>query len=177
MLGEPVLRTGGLPLVKRIRCGTYRMLELQRGRDKRGLKFNLRPAFVPFNGRLADGVVIAAVEAGTIPTGFCGGPSPAPFEQELNLADPQRSSNWPMIRGFPESSWSNARLDEVGAAYEQNRQDALARMCSVRRSTCWTARCFWGQDRIDCCADALKSGRPGLYLSGVAVVDVGWSLP
>jgi hypothetical protein len=36
------------------------MVELQRWRDKRGLKFHLRPANWPFNARLADGVVIEA---------------------------------------------------------------------------------------------------------------------
>ena len=36
----------------------------QRWRDKRGLRFHLQPAHWPFNARLADGVVIAATEAG-----------------------------------------------------------------------------------------------------------------
>ena len=59
MLGELFSETGGLPLVKRHPVRQrYRMLELQRWREKRGLNFHLRPAHVPFNGRLADGVVI-----------------------------------------------------------------------------------------------------------------------
>ena len=53
--------TGGLPLMKRHPVRQrYRMVELQRWRDKRGLKFHLQPANWPFNARLADGVVIAA---------------------------------------------------------------------------------------------------------------------
>src|SRR5262245_14783853 len=56
--------TGGLPLMKRHPVRQrYRMVELQRWRDKRGLTFHLQPASWPFNARLADGVVIAAVEA------------------------------------------------------------------------------------------------------------------
>ena len=52
--------TGGLPLMKRHPVRQrYRMVELQRWRDKRGLKFHLQPANWPFNARLADGVVIA----------------------------------------------------------------------------------------------------------------------
>ena len=60
--------TGGLPLMKRHPVRQrYRMVELQRWRDKRGLKFHLQPANWPFNARLADGVVFAALEAGHDP--------------------------------------------------------------------------------------------------------------
>src|SRR6204780_1138227 len=63
--------TGGLPLMKRNPVRQrYRMVELQRWRDKRGLKFHLQPANWPFNARLTDGVVIAAIEAGLDPEPF-----------------------------------------------------------------------------------------------------------
>jgi hypothetical protein len=45
----------------------YRMVESQRWRGKRGLKFHLQAANWPFNARLVDGVVIAVVEAGRDP--------------------------------------------------------------------------------------------------------------
>src|ERR1700741_2178790 len=63
--------TGGLPLLKRhpVRQG-YRMVELQLCRDKRGLNFALQPKNWPFNARLADGVVIAAIAAGHDPDPF-----------------------------------------------------------------------------------------------------------
>jgi 2-hydroxychromene-2-carboxylate isomerase len=60
--------TGGLPLVKRHPVRQrYRLVELQRWRDKRGLSFHLQPANWPFNARLADGLVVAATEAGHDP--------------------------------------------------------------------------------------------------------------
>lgn len=63
--------TGGLPLAQRHPVRQrYRMIELQRWRDKRGLNFHLQPANWPFNGRLADGVVIAMLEAGLDPEPF-----------------------------------------------------------------------------------------------------------
>jgi 2-hydroxychromene-2-carboxylate isomerase len=81
--------TGGLPLVKRHPVRErYRMIELQRWRDKRGLKFHLQPANSPFNPRLADGVVIAAVEAGRDPDPFLRRAHAAVWEDQLNLADP-----------------------------------------------------------------------------------------
>ena len=81
--------TGGLPLMKRHPVRQrYRMVELQRWRDKRGLKFHLQPANWPFNARLADGVVIAAIEAGRDPDPFLRRAYAAVWEDQLNLADP-----------------------------------------------------------------------------------------
>jgi 2-hydroxychromene-2-carboxylate isomerase len=168
MLGELFSETGGLPLVKRHPVRQrYRMLELQRWRDKRGLKFNLRPAYSPFNGRLADGVVIAAVEAGHDPDGFLRRAFAGTFEQELNLADPAT-----LIRLADDSGLSGKQLveraasDEIGAAYEQNRQDALASDVFGSPAYVLDGEVFWGQDRIELLADALKSGRPAYSSQG-----------
>src|SRR5258705_1187168 len=81
--------TGGLPMTKRhpLRL-RYRMVELQRWRDKRGLQFHLQPANWPFNARLADGVVIAAIEAGRDPEPFLQRAYAAVWGGQLNLADP-----------------------------------------------------------------------------------------
>src|SRR3954462_1908399 len=99
--------TGGLPLMKRHPVRQrYRMVELQRWRDKRGLKFHLQPANWPFNARLADGVVRA--RPALTPTAICGG--------HLRRCG-KTSSTWPTLRpsqesptnpGFPASNWSNA---------------------------------------------------------------------
>src|SRR5246127_5709312 len=81
--------TGGLPLMKRHPVRQrYRMVELQRWRDKRGLTFSLQPKNWPFNARLADGVVIAAMEAGLDPDPYLRRAFPAVWEDQLNLADP-----------------------------------------------------------------------------------------
>jgi 2-hydroxychromene-2-carboxylate isomerase len=49
--------------------------------------------------------------------------------------------------------------DAIGAAYEKNRQDAIA--ADVFGSPAWVldGEVFWGQDRIELLSDALKSGR------------------
>src|SRR3954469_6545326 len=80
--------TGGLPLIKRHPVRQrYRMVELQRWRDKRGLNFHLQPSNWPFNARLADGVVIAALEAGHDPDPFMRRAFAAIWEDQLDLAD------------------------------------------------------------------------------------------
>ena len=153
--------TGGLPLLKRHPVRQrYRMVELQRWRDKRGLKFNLQPAHWPFNGRLADGLIIAAIDAGHDPDpllrlAFSGG-----WERQLNLADPATLAKIADDAGLPGKKLvERSASDAVSAVYEQNRQDALASDVFGSPAYVLNGEVFWGQDRIDLLADALKSGR------------------
>ena len=158
--------TGGLPLIKRHPVRQrYRMVELQRWRDKRGLSFHLQPKFSPFNARLADGVVIAAIEAGHDPDPFLRRAFPAVWENELNLADPDTVAKIADSVGLPghrlvERSPSEA----ISAAYEKNRQDAITADVFGSPVYVLDGEVFWGQDRLELLADALKSGR-GPYRS------------
>ena len=153
--------TGGLPLMKRHPVRQrYRMVELQRWRDKRGLNFPLQPKNWPFNARLADGVVIAAIEAGHDPDPFLRRAFPAVWEQELNLADPATLTKIADDAGLPGKQLvGRSASDEIGAAYERNRQDALASDVFGSPVYVLDGEVFWGQDRIELLADALKSGR------------------
>jgi 2-hydroxychromene-2-carboxylate isomerase len=161
LLVELFSETGGLPLAKRHPARQrYRMLELQRWRDKRGLKFHLQPEHWPFNGRLADGVVIAALEAGQNPEPFIRRAFAGVWEEQIKLGDPAV-----IAKVADDSGLAGAKLversasNEISAAYEQNRQDAIA--AGVFGSPAWVldGEVFWGQDRIELLADALKSGR------------------
>jgi 2-hydroxychromene-2-carboxylate isomerase len=162
LLGELFAETGGLPLAKRHPVRQrYRMLELQRWRDKRGLDFNLRPAHSPFNGRLADGLVIAAIEAGHDPDPFLRRAFSGVFEQELDLADSATVARLADDSGLPGAQLvERSGSDHISAAYERNRQDALAADVFGSPVYVLDGEVFWGQDRIELLADALKSGRP-----------------
>jgi 2-hydroxychromene-2-carboxylate isomerase len=161
VLVELFSETGGLPLIKRHPVRQrYRMLELQRWRDKRGLSFHFQPKHVPLNARLADGVVVAAIEAGHDPDPFLRRAFPAVWEEELNLADAATLVRLADEVGLPgrvlvERSGS----DEISEKYEQNRQDALAADVFGSPAYVLDGEVFWGQDRIELLADALKSGR------------------
>jgi 2-hydroxychromene-2-carboxylate isomerase len=135
--------TGGLPLVKRHPVRQrYRMVELQRWRDKRGLNFHLKPKFSPLNARLADGVVIAAIEAGFDPDPFLRRAFPAVWEDELNLADPDTVAKITDGAGLPGQSWSRARRRRPSARpMSRTGRMRLRPTCSARRSMCSTARC------------------------------------
>ena len=160
-LGEVFAETGGLPLMKRHPVRQrYRMVELQRWRDKRGLKFHLQPANWPFNARLADGIVIAALEAGHDPDPFLRRAFAAVWEDQLNLADAATLAKLAGDSGLPGKQLvERSGSDEIGAAYEQNRQDALAADVFGSPVYVLDGEVFWGQDRIELLADALKSGR------------------
>jgi len=153
--------TGGLPLLKRHPVRQrYRMVELQRWRDKRGLQFHLQPANWPFNARLADGVVIAAIEAGHDPDPFLRRAYPAIWEDQLSLADAATVAKIADNSGLPGKQLvERSGSEEIGAAYEQNRQDALAADVFGSPAYVLDGEVFWGQDRIELLADALKSGR------------------
>ena len=158
---EVFSETGGLPLVKRHPARQrYRMMELQRWRDKRGLTFNLKPQFFPADPRLADGVAVAAAAAGLNPEPFVRRAFAGLWEQQLDLADPATVTRLADEAGLPGAKIvARAISDDISAAYEQNRQEAIA--SGVFGSPCWVldGEVFWGQDRIELLADALKSGR------------------
>jgi len=153
--------TGGLPLMKRHPVRQrYRMVELQRWRDKRGLKFHLQPNNWPFNARSADGVVIAAVEAGLDPDKYMRRAFAAVWEDQLNMADPEAIAKVADAAGLPGRKLvERSGSEEISAAYEKNRQDAIAADVFGSPVYVLDGEVFWGQDRIELLADALKSGR------------------
>ena len=160
--------TGGLPLAKRHPARQrYRMLELQRWRDKRGLQFHLKPQHWPFNGRLADGAVIAAVEAGLNPEPFLHRAYKGVWEQQIDLGNAATITKLVDEAGLPGAKLvARAASDEIGAVYDQNRLDAID--AGVFGSPAWVleGEVFWGQDRIELLGDALKSHRKA-YTSDV----------
>jgi 2-hydroxychromene-2-carboxylate isomerase len=153
--------TGGLPLVKRHPVRQrYRMLELQRWRDKRGLKFHFQPKHVPLNARLADGFVIAAIEAGHDPDPFLRRAFAGVWEDQLDLADAATLARLADASGLPgQALVERSGTDEITQKYEQNRQDALSVDVFGSPAYVLDGEVFWGQDRIELLADALKSGR------------------
>ena len=153
--------TGGLPLMKRHPVRQrYRMIELQRWRDKRGLTFHLQPKHWPFNARLADGVVIAAIGSGLDPDKYLRRAFAAVWEDQLNLTEPDTVIKIADEAGLPGKKLVERSASEaISAVYEQNRQDAIAADVFGSPVYVLDGEVFWGQDRIELLADALKSGR------------------
>jgi 2-hydroxychromene-2-carboxylate isomerase len=161
-LNEVFAETGGLPLAKRHPARqASRMVELQRWREKRGLKFHLRPKHWPFDANLANCAVLAIAQAGGDPAGFAQSAFAAIWEQEDNLGDEAVLSRLLGETGFDAANiLAAARSAETLDLYERNRLDAVA--LGAFGSPCYVlnGEVFWGQDRLELLDDALKSGRP-----------------
>ena len=92
---------------------------------------------------------------------------PAVWEDQLNLADPATIAKIADDAGLPGKQLvERSGSDAIGAAYEKNRQDAIAADVFGSPVYVLDGEVFWGQDRIELLADALKSGR-GPYSSRV----------
>ncbi|ETR77187.1 DSBA oxidoreductase [Afipia sp. P52-10] len=160
-LGELFAETGGLPLAKRHPARQrYRMMELQRWREKRGLDFHLQPKHWPADPKLADGVVLAAIEAKHDPEPFMRAAFKSIWEDQRDIADKDTVIALADQVGLPGAALvGRADAPEIAAAYEQNRQDAIAADVFGSPGYVLDGEVFWGQDRIELLADALASGR------------------
>jgi 2-hydroxychromene-2-carboxylate isomerase len=160
--------TGGLPLGKRAPARQrYRLMELQRWREKRGAPLNIHPKFWPFNVEAADHFAVAIVKSGADPDTFLRKAFAAVWAEERNLAEEAELVALADSVGLAgQALLADSKTDAVKAAYQQNIKDALA--ADAFGSPCYVldGEVFWGQDRIDLLDDALKSGR-GAYRSDV----------
>ena len=161
-LSDVFAETGGLPFGKRHPARLrYRILELQRWREKRGLKFNLHPKFWPFAVETADRFAVAVAAAGHDPDPFLRRALAAVWEEEQNLADEATLTKLANAEKLPGAELlSEAMREQTKAKYEQNTADAIAIEIIGSPSYVLNGEVFWGQDRLDLLDDALRSGRP-----------------
>jgi 2-hydroxychromene-2-carboxylate isomerase len=161
MLGDLFAETGGLPLTKRHPVRQrYRLLELQRWREKRGLSFSLHPKHWPFDPKRSDGMALAAIEAGHNVEPFMRLAFKGVWEKELDLDDPATLIELADACDLPgRKLLDRAGSQDIADAYERNRQDAMAVGVFGSPGFVLNGEPFWGQDRIELLADALKSGR------------------
>jgi 2-hydroxychromene-2-carboxylate isomerase len=120
-LPDVFAETGGLPVTKRHPARLrYRIIELQRWREKRGLKFNLHPKFFPFNAELADRFTVAVTAAGHDPDLFLRGAFTALWEGEQNLADDATLIALENAAKFPgERLLADAKGPEIKMKYDK----------------------------------------------------------
>lgn len=160
-LGRVFAETGGLPLAQRHPARQrYRMLELQRWREKRGLNFNLQPKHWPFDVNLADRFVIAVAAAGKDPDPFLRRAYAAVWEEERDLANPVVLTELAEQAGLDSTSLMDvATGSTTEAIYALNLENAVAGDVFGSPAYVLEGEVFWGQDRLDLLDDALTSGR------------------
>ncbi|MCB8822756.1 2-hydroxychromene-2-carboxylate isomerase [Microvirga rosea] len=160
-LGRVFSETGGLPLAKRHPARQrYRLVELQRWREKRGLTFNIKPKFWPFEVNLADRFVIAVTVSGKDADPFLRRAFAALWEEERDLGDPLVLAEIAEAAGLDSSSLMDiATGSTTEAIYALNLENAVGGDVFGSPAYVLDGEVFWGQDRLDLLDDALTSGR------------------
>ena len=167
-LGRVFAETGGLPLAQRHPARQrYRLVELQRWRERRDLKFNLQPKHWPFDVSLADRLVIAITVAGKDPDAFLRLAYAAIWENEQDLSDVEVLHDLAKNAGLNANSVLEiAQGSTTEAFYAINLENAVAGDVFGSPAYVLDGEVFWGQDRLDLLDDALKSGRPAYRANG-----------
>ncbi|TVR09458.1 MAG: 2-hydroxychromene-2-carboxylate isomerase [Salinarimonadaceae bacterium] len=160
--------TGGLPLAERPPVRRrYRLVELQRWRDFRGLHFNVKPKHFPFDPTLPDLAIVALVAQEIDPTRFMRLVFEGVWVEELDLASDEVIAELLAEAGHDAPAvLAAARAPTAEAVYALNIQSALAADVFGAPSYVLDGEVFWGQDRLAVLDDALSSGRAS-YSSNV----------
>ena len=160
-LGEVFPHTGGLPLPKRHPARQrYRILELQRWREERGIALKINPKHWPFPVATANRTIAAVAESGADPGAY----TRRAFEG-VWVNDEDLSQDDKLVALLNECGHDGAKMlaaaksDAVGALYAGYAEEAVA--ANVIGSPCYVldGEVFWGQDRLGLLERALKSGR------------------
>jgi len=160
-LGEVFPHTGGLSLPKRHPARQrYRILELQRWREARGVALKIHPRHWPFPVAAANCSIIALAEAGADPGRYTRRAFEGIWVEDKNLGDEAV-----LVALLDECGHDGAKMlaaaksDATAAIYAKYAEDAVA--ANVIGSPCYVldGEVFWGQDRLGLLENALKSGR------------------
>jgi 2-hydroxychromene-2-carboxylate isomerase len=155
-------QTGGLPLPKRSpQRRAYRMMELKRWREVRGLPLTLEPKHFPCDDAAATRLVISAKLQGKDAHRLSVELGRALWEREESLADPTTMASAAERAGLDaaalrEAGPSDAELD---ALYQQYTDEAVAAgVFGAPSYVLPSGEIFWGQDRLELLDRALKMG-------------------
>lgn len=153
-------QTGGLPLPKRSpQRRAYRLIELKRWREVRGIPIHVEPKHFPSDDAAATRLVIAAKLQGKDAHRLSLELGRALWEREESLADPQAIAAAAQRAGLDAADLrANAPPDaELDALYDRFTQDALAAgVFGAPSFVLPSGEIFWGQDRLDLLERELK---------------------
>jgi 2-hydroxychromene-2-carboxylate isomerase len=153
--------SGALPLAQRpLVRQRYRLIELQRWREYRGLPLNLAPKHFPTDASLADRAVIAMLGMGGDPARYMGAVYRALWVEDRNIADREVLGELLVATGHPaEAVLSAADNDAIATIYDDNTVAATAVDLPGLPGYVLAGEPFWGQDRIELLDAALTSSR------------------
>ena len=153
--------SGSVPLPQRSALRQrYRLVELQRAAQFRGLEININPAHYPTDATRADLCCAALVARGESPAAFLQSVSTALWAQEQQIADDQVLAKLLTEHGHDaEPVLAAAQMPEATELREANSADAIASDAVGAPTYVYQGESFWGQDRIEYLDLMLSSGR------------------
>ena len=169
-VGEVFPHTGGLPLPKRHPARQrYRILELQRWREARGIALKISPKHWPFPATTANRTILAVAQSGADPGRY----TQRAFEG-IWVKDEDLAHDLTLVALLNECGHDGtamlaaAKSDAIGALYAGYAQEGVA--ANVIGSPCYVldGEVFWGQDRLPLLDSALKSGRKAYRMDAEA---------
>ncbi len=152
--------TGGLPMPKRApQRLAYRLVELKRFSEWRGLPMNVEPKFFPVSGDDAARLLIAVDRADGIGAAMklTAAIACAVWAEQRNIADAATLAELLQAQGLPASRLDAAKEPEVQQAYEAYTAQALDAGVFGAPTFVIDGELFWGQDRLDFVARRLAA--------------------
>lgn len=153
--------SGGVPPAKRPPVRQrYRLLELQRAAEMRGLPINLEPQHFPVDPTLADQAVIALLNEKHDPSDFMFAIFSGVWANDENISDPAVIERHLGACGFDGAAiLAAAQTEEVAEIRARNTREAIEADAVGVPAYVLNGEVFWGQDRIDWLDRALETGR------------------
>jgi 2-hydroxychromene-2-carboxylate isomerase len=153
-------QTGGLPLPKRSpQRRAYRLMDLKRWREVRGIPLTLEPRYFPCDDTAAARLLIAAKLQGKDALKLSIELGRALWEREETLADPATLASAAQRAGLDAAALrasgpSDAELDALHAQFTT---EALAAgVFGAPSFVLSSGEIFWGQDRLELLERALR---------------------
>ena len=155
-------QSGAVPLGQRPAVRQrYRLIELQRLAEWRGLPLTLHPKHFPVDPTLADHVVIAMLDHQIDPTEVMSDLFAGVWANEMNIADEAAVRTILEKHGVDATAvLEHANSDLVAATRAENTEMAVAAGAIGAPAYVVDGEVFWGQDRIELLDHMIASGRP-----------------
>jgi 2-hydroxychromene-2-carboxylate isomerase len=153
--------SGGVPLAKRSPTRQrYRLVELQRYSEFRGIPINLKPKHAPADPSPPDLATIAIILDGRDPVGFMDRVMRAYWAEEENIGDRGVIKRLLEAEGFdPAAILATAGSEQASEMRRRNTEAAIAADAIGVPAYVLNGEVFWGQDRIELLDRALSTGR------------------
>lgn len=153
--------SGQVPVAQRPKIRQdYRLVDLQRVAERRGLALNVKPKFHPADPAFADLVTVALVAEGQSPLDFMDRVFSGYWAEEEDMADRLQIETYLTELGFDAAAIiERAEAPESAATRKANADAAVAASLPGVPGYVLNGEPFFGQDRIDDLEHVLDSGR------------------